>query len=200
MLIIFVKNPELGKVKTRLAKTVGDEKALEVYYQLLAHTFDITNKLTCCDKAVFYSEFINYADFWANGKYQKYLQEGNDLGETMLNSFALAFSRGYKNVVTMESDCIELSQDIIKQAFDMLRLNQVVIGPATDGGYYLLGMNKFYKEIFKNKEWSSENVLLDTLIDLKNNYASYKLLDTLSDVEEEKDWIVFKDRIAKIQK
>ena len=193
ILMVFVKNPELGKVKTRLASTIGEEKALEVYKALLAHTCTIVNPIgpTCrtdkFDKAVFYSDSITHNDLWNDERFQKYLQEGEDLGEKMLNAFALAFNRGYDKVVVIGSDCPQLTAEIIGKSFESLNFNEVVIGPAKDGGYYLLGMNKLYKELFQNKKWSSENVLLDTLIDLKKTNISYTLLETLSDVDREED-------------
>ena len=212
LLMIFVKNPELGKVKTRLASTIGEEKALEVYKTLLAHTSTIVNSIGF-DKAVFYSDSITHNDLWTNEKCQKNLQEGEDLGEKMLSAFTFAFAIGYKNVVIIGSDCIQLTAKIIEEAFELLipaclpagqagpadRSNDVVIGPAKDGGYYLLGMNKLYKELFQNKKWSSENVLLDTLIDLKKRNVPYKLLETLSDVDHEEDLGELRKLIGKNQ-
>ena len=212
LLMIFVKNPELGKVKTRLASTIGEEKALEVYKTLLAHTSTIVNSIGF-DKAVFYSDSITHNDLWNNEKFQKYLQQGEDLGEKMLSAFTFAFAIGYKNVVIIGSDCIQLTAKIIEEAFELLipaclpagqagpadRSNDVVIGPAKDGGYYLLGMNKLYKELFQNKKWSSENVLLDTLIDLKKRNVPYKLLETLSDVDHEEDLGELRKLIGKNQ-
>lgn len=210
ILMIFVKNPELGKVKTRLASTIGEEKALEVYKTLLAHTCTIVNFIdpACLpagqagpagrfDKAVFYSDIITHNDLWNDEKFQKYLQEGEDLGEKMLNAFALSFSRGYDKVVVIGSDCPQLTTEIIEKSFEALNFNEVVIGPAKDGGYYLLGMNKLYKELFQNKTWSSENVLLDTLIDLKKTNIPYTLLETLSDVDREEDLGELKKLISK---
>ncbi len=199
ILMIFVKNPELGKVKTRLASTIGEGNALEVYKTLLAHTCTIVNSIGF-DKAVFYSDSITHNDLWNDEKFQKYLQEGEDLGEKMLSAFTFAFAIGYKNVVIIGSDCIQLTTKIIEEAFELLISNDVVIGPAKDGGYYLLGMNKLYKELFQNKIWSSENVLLDTLIDLKKINVSYKLLKTLSDVDREEDLGELRKLIGKTER
>jgi len=184
--MVFVKNPELGKVKTRLAKTMGDERALEVYKELLQHTSNVANKVTS-DKAVFYSSFIDKADMWANEAYDKYLQEGNDLGEKMLNAFGLAFQQGYEKIIIIGSDCYELAPEIVEQAFVRLEEKDVVIGPAKDGGYYLLGMKSLYMKLFSNKPWSTENVLVDTLLDVKEMGLNYELLETLSDVDHETD-------------
>jgi uncharacterized protein len=187
LLMIFVRNPELGKVKTRLAKTVGDKRALEVYNDLLKYTRDISIKCSS-EKAVFYSHFIDDFDGWSNVLYQKFVQEGiNDLGVRMQNAFKLAFEKGYNRVVIIGSDCLEISTHDIEEAFFSLEKKDVIVGPAKDGGYYLLGMNKLHLELFKNKTWSSENVLSDTLLDIEKLNLTYHLLDILSDVDYEDD-------------
>lgn len=186
LLMVFVKNPQRGKVKTRLAKTVGDEKALEIYKVLLDHTLTIAKRGNW-DKAIFYSDYIDDTDMWNKAKFSQFVQEGNDLGERMLNAFKYAFSKQYKSVIIIGSDCLELNENIISDGFDLLKNNEVVIGPAKDGGYYLLGMRTLYKELFMNKQWSTENVLLDTLLDITKLDVSIKLLPTLSDIDEEKD-------------
>ncbi len=186
LLMVFVKNPQRGRVKTRLAKTVGEEKALEIYKVLLDHTFSIAKKGNC-DKAVFYSDYIDETDMWNKARFGQFFQEGNDLGERMLNAFKYAFSQQYKSVIIIGSDCLDLNEQIITDAFEILKENEVVIGPAKDGGYYLLGMRTLYTELFMNKQWSTENVLLDTLLDINKLDVSVKLLPTLSDIDEEKD-------------
>ena len=87
LLIIFIKNPELGKVKTRLAKTMGEKKALEIYKSLLSHTHAITKNVNT-DKAVFYSDYVDHSDQWEDSIYLKKVQKGSNLGERMLNAFA----------------------------------------------------------------------------------------------------------------
>ncbi len=184
--MVFIKNPVLGKVKTRLAKTIGEEKALNVYKMLLDHTHKVAKRVNT-DKAVFYSDFINSDDVWKKDKFQQFIQNGNDLGDRMSNAFLKVFNMGYKKVVIIGSDCFDLNEDIISEAFSILEEHEVVIGPAKDGGYYLLGMKSHHEQLFKNKAWSTENVLLDTLLDLSNLNLSFKLLPTLSDIDQEKD-------------
>lgn len=188
-LIIFVDNPQLGKVKARLARTVGDEKALEVYLHLLIHAFNITSNLQV-DKAVFYSNFISENDIWEQAGYDQFLQKGRNMGARMMNAFSMGFNRGYDKVVFMSSSCAELSSVLIKEAFDRLNDVNVVIGPATEGGYYLFGMRKYHKELFKNKEWNTENLLLDILLDLNRFKLTYTILPTLTEIEEEKDLVL----------
>jgi len=194
LIMIFVRNPELGKVKTRLAKTIGNEKALHIYNLLLDHTNKVSKRVNA-DKAIFYSDYINDTDQWKNDGFIQLMQKGNDLGEKMSNAFLIAFSMGYKKVIIIGSDCFDLSEDIITDAFNLLDENEVVLGPAKDGGYYLLGMKTFYASLFQNKVWSTENVLLDTLLDLSNLNVSSKLLPTLSDIDEEKDLLQYQNLI-----
>lgn len=186
LLIIFVKNAIPGKVKTRLAKTMGEQKAMEVYQQLLKYTHQATHKLPM-DKAVYYSDSIETGDIWDTGDYKKLVQEGSDLGKRMLNAFKAGFSKNYKKIIIIGSDCPEITSKIITEAFDALPQNNFVIGPTHDGGYYLLGMASLYAVLFKNKRWSSDEVLHDTLVDIRNMNGSYKLLKELTDIDREDD-------------
>lgn len=179
-LIIFTRNPELGKVKTRLAKSVGDESALEIYKFLLKHTVEITENLNV-DKFVFYSENIHRDDIWDVDIFRKKIQSGNDLGEKMHNAFSEIFGLGYEKAVIIGSDMFDLNQKDLETAFDALQTNQLVIGPATDGGYYLLGMKELNKEIFQNKNWGTNTVLEETLAHLKEK--NYVLLEERNDVD-----------------
>ena len=186
LLMIFAKNPEIGKVKTRLAKTIGDKKALMIYLKLLEHTHAIADKVFA-DKAIFYSEKVQDFDILDYYKFPKFLQKGNDLGDKMERAFGQAFGQDYEKVIIIGSDCFELSTEIIEDAFAALDDSNVVIGPSNDGGYYLLGMDRHYPHLFKHKKWSTENVFLDTLLDIKKLKLSYNILPTLTDVDEEKD-------------
>ncbi|MDE0536242.1 TIGR04282 family arsenosugar biosynthesis glycosyltransferase [Tenacibaculum sp. L6] len=180
LLLIFTRNPELGKVKTRLAKTIGDEAALDIYKFLLEHTKQVTQNLSC-NKAVYYSVKVRENDIWDTSVYQKHLQDGNDLGIRMHNAFQQAFSTGYKKVVIIGSDLPELTSEHINVAYEKLNSNDVVMGPAEDGGYYLLGMKKLHANIFQHKDWGTSTVRKDTLNDLQNE--SVFLLETLNDVD-----------------
>lgn len=186
LLIIFVKNPELGKVKTRLAATIGEKEALKVYKQLLKHTYLIT-KNQPVDKVVYYSDFVDHFDEWDNDTFQKHCQTGRELGERMSNAFDWAFDKGYKNVCIIGSDCYELDQKTIQDAFDRLETNDIVIGPSLDGGYYLIGMKKPHHFLFKNKHWSTGLVLKETIKDIKLRNISACLLSVLRDVDVESD-------------
>jgi rSAM/selenodomain-associated transferase 1 len=180
LLLIFTRNPELGEVKTRLAKTIGKEKALAIYKFLLDHTKKVTANLSC-DKAVYYSVKVRENDLWDATIYQKKKQFGEDLGIRMKNAFQNSFAAGYEKVLIVGSDLIDLSEEIIEKGFLQLASNDVVMGPAEDGGYYLLGMKSIHPNVFENKAWGTATVREDTLYDLKDKKVH--LLNELNDAD-----------------
>ncbi len=191
-LLIFIKNSILGKVKTRLAKDVGNEEALRIYQQLLAHTQFITQDFPH-DKFVYYSDFIPESDTW-NSNYQKALQTGNDLGQRMSKAFESAFQAGYQPVIIIGSDCPTLTSQHLETTLSHLQTHDFVIGPATDGGYYLLAMKAFTPIVFENKSWSTDTVLSSTLADMAQANQTVYLLPELSDIDTLADWKRFEDK------
>lgn len=186
-MIIFARNPIEGKVKTRLAATLGKEKALGIYLELLAHTASITQSVAC-DRFVFYADGITKNDVWDDQTFFKQEQHGDDLGERMSNAFNTVFKLGYKRAIIIGTDCFELTSQLIDQAFDRLTAYSVVIGPSFDGGYYLLGMDQLHAALFVGKAWSTDSVYTSTLQDLSNQHISFHQLPTLSDIDTEADW------------
>ncbi|MFC5193783.1 TIGR04282 family arsenosugar biosynthesis glycosyltransferase [Bizionia hallyeonensis] len=183
-LIIFTRNPELGKCKTRLAKIIGNEAALEIYKHLLKHTAE-TAKNVSVDRYVFYSEAIQKEDLWNPEFFKKKLQEGFDLGERMENAFSELFQLGYEKVLIIGSDLLDLNAEIISEGFQKLNENDYVLGPAKDGGYYLFGMKQLHPKVFKNKAWGTESIRKDTLDDLQNE--DIHLLEILNDIDTFED-------------
>ena len=180
LLIIFTRNPILGKVKTRLAKTVGDKTALDIYTFVLKKTKEITLD-SPCDKVVYYSEKLIKNDIWNCNSFRKEVQSGEDLGAKMKNSFYDAFENNYRKVVLIGSDIYDLESYHINEAFKKLDTNDVVMGPALDGGYYLIGLKKMHPKIFDNKKWGSSTVRKDTLKNLEK--VDVHLLPILNDVD-----------------
>lgn len=195
-LLIFIKNPELGKAKTRLAATLGKEKALEIYLKLLAHTRQIALE-TKAERHLFYSQFIDKTDPWDNKEFIKHLQIPDpNLGSKMLASFEHLLNSGIKKALIIGSDCLELNSSIVNAGFDTLAKHDTIIGPAKDGGYYSIGFNfeklgqsapLVLKDTFLNKTWSHENVCTEALATFKQHKLSYTLLPVLSDVDVEED-------------
>jgi len=185
-LLLFVRNPEKGKVKTRLAQDLGDDQALAIYLELL----DITRSVamaTPAERLLFYSNFIPENDDWPEAHFQKHLQSNGDLGARMEAAFEQALETHQKAVI-IGSDCPELSPEIIEQAFIQLENCDAVFGPANDGGYYLLGLKTVIPTVFREMVWSTESVLSETLTRLDAAGNSYALLPELSDVDHAEDW------------
>ena len=180
LILVFTRNPELGKCKTRLAKTVGDENALTIYKMLLQHTANVVEQIDF-DKAVYYSVKVRNHDLWDNTIYQKHQQIGADLGLRMQHAFINSFKAGYEKVLIVGSDLYDLKPSHIQEAFDKLNTHDVTIGPAEDGGYYLLGMKTLQPYIFENKQWGTETVREATLNDLKKQ--TVYLLEELNDID-----------------
>lgn len=186
-LLIFIRNPELGKVKTRLARTVGDAEAMRIYQLLLEKTR--TAALGCAaERWLFYSDFVDSNDDWPFAFFQKKTQHTGDLGERMEAAFQEAFRAGGQKAVIIGSDCPELSGELLQQAFDLLDTADFVLGPVPDGGYYLLGMNELASSVFRDIEWSTKTVREKTLKKIAALQKSVALLPMLSDVDTEEDW------------
>ncbi len=185
-LIIFIKNPVKGKIKTRLARTIGPENALAVYIELLSHTAAVS-KPVMAHRKCYYSDFIVNNDMFFDEYFEKQLQKGEEQGERMYNAFKDSFGEWSEKVILIGSDCYELNSGIIEEAFKALNDHDFVIGPAFDGGYYLIGMKSLNKAVFENKPWSSENVFLDTLLDITKGGYSHYILPTLNDIDAEED-------------
>lgn len=184
LLIIFVKNPEEGRVKTRLAKKTGNKVALNIYKELLSRTVSTTKRLEV-SKTVYYSNEIPLEDLWKDSIFNKGLQQGADLGERMENAFLENFSKGFRQIVLIGSDIYDLQENDILQAFEALKQHDIVFGPAMDGGYYLLGMNSLTSEVFRNKDWGTSSVLESSLKDLENKKVF--LLKKRQDIDEYED-------------
>jgi rSAM/selenodomain-associated transferase 1 len=184
-LVVFTKNPVAGKVKTRLAKDIGDTMALKVYMQLLKHTREITQELDFCENKIFYDEFIPARDNWKEDYYDKYLQGEGDLATKMRNAYKTMFDEGYEHVIIMSPDCPELTSARIKQAFALLRNKDFVIGPLRDGGYYLLGMSAYNPEVIENMEFGTGKACAETIKRFEEMGASYKELPETYDVDYE---------------
>ncbi len=186
MLIIFVKNPVIHEVKTRLAAEIGAENAVFVYQKLIEYTATVVSKIDV-PKLVFYGNEMPDKDIWAEMGYERQAQIGKDLGERMENAFAWAFAEGHKKCVIIGSDCAELRAEILEEAFFSLEKKDFVIGEAEDGGYYLLGMKKLFSPLFRGKMWSTNNVFKEALFEIQKGVFSLHLLPKLNDIDTLED-------------
>lgn len=185
-LIIFTKNPELGKCKTRLASTVGDENALNIYKRLLEHTRKVSASLPL-KRHLFYDQSIIKNDLWDSKDFNKYVQVEGSLGEKMSAAFKTVFEQNDGPVLVIGSDCIDITENIIEGALTKLDNSDFVIGPTFDGGYYLLGMNKFSPEVLQNINWSTETVFEETIKAIEGVGKNYACTKKLSDIDFEED-------------
>lgn len=178
-LIIFVKKTEAGKVKTRLASEIGDKKALEVYLHLLQITKKVADE-SLLPYTVWYHDGVENADLWSPAP--KAQQADGDLGVKM----KLALAKTLKNTqkaCLIGSDCPQLTAPILHAAFEALEKVAIVLGPAQDGGYYLIGMKEEIPEIFENIEWSTPEVFRSTLAIIHKLDLTYHLLPILTDID-----------------
>ncbi|MEP5341711.1 MAG: TIGR04282 family arsenosugar biosynthesis glycosyltransferase [Algibacter sp.] len=199
LIITFVRNPELGKVKSRLAKSIGEVSALDVYKILLKHTEHVLHNLDC-DKAVYYSVKIREHDIWDPEIYQKHKQEGEDLGVRMQNAFKNGFLSGYEKIIIVGSDLYDLSPEIINKAFNELDNHDSVIGPAEDGGYYLLGMKTLHPSVFNVKNWGTNTVYKQTISHLANhNMYVLEILNDIDTIEDLQPYNIFKSYVEQLK-
>ncbi len=195
VVLVFFRNPEKGAVKTRLAATVGDEEALRIYLFLAEKTRLAVRDTPEVRRWTLYSSFVPEHDEWDPLFFEKKTQTPGDLGERLKNAFRAAFEDGARQVVVVGTDCPDLSPELLDEAFGALDSGDpVVIGPAFDGGYYLLGTNDFFPELFDGIAWSTDRVLQQTLQRAAALGKSCRLLPTLRDVDTEEDWKDFRAR------
>jgi rSAM/selenodomain-associated transferase 1 len=188
-ILVFVRAPESGRVKTRLAAEIGDAAALRIYRRLAEHAMAEARSLAS-DAAL----RIHYTPAAGGDAVATWLgdatylpQEDADLGTRMRSAFAAAFAAGHRRVVIIGSDLPDLSADALRRAFRLLESHPVVLGPAADGGYYLLGMREMISGVFDDVPWSTERVLDITLARLRASGCEPAMLETLRDVDRAAD-------------
>ena len=209
VLIIFLKYPESGKVKTRLAKDIGDEKACSIY-KLLAEnviknvilknpkTYNVHFFFTPANKKNEIKDWLQPILANNQGIGTKYShQEGNTLGERMSNAFKQTLQgEGCKSCIIIGTDCPEIDATLIENAFDILKEKDIVIGPCKDGGYYLLGMSRFVPDLFSDIDWSTDRVFDQTIEKIQKNNLSCGILKTLADIDTQEDLSYHLSKVA----
>jgi rSAM/selenodomain-associated transferase 1 len=184
-LIIFLRLPEKGKVKTRLAATVGEEMALHIYKHLVSCVMELAS--SSGKKVYLFFKDALPPESDRDKRFSYHIQSEGNLGMKMANALSYVLNHHDKAVV-IGSDCPELSLSMLEKSYSLLEDNTIVIGPAQDGGYYLLGCKKAYPSLFEDISWSTSSVLRQTIEKIKEENLSYLLLDTLSDIDSEEDW------------
>ena len=186
VVLIFCRNEIPGRVKTRLAAALGEDRAMDIYRKLCDHTASMASALDAY-KIVCYDCRVEITDRWDGCADERWLQRGDDLGARMEAAVRCAFHQGYGKVILIGTDCPQLTSPILESAFAELDSNEVVIGPAEDGGYYLLALKSVQPEFFRNKNWGTESVLPETIANAARLGLRYTLLPVLRDVDTAAD-------------
>ena len=149
---------------------------------LREHTAKVTEGVDA-ELMVYYSRFVPSSDLFFNDNFLPRLQKGDDLGERMFHAIKEGFEAGFAHVVLIGTDCYELSCKILSEAFSALERYDAVIGPATDGGFYLIGLNRLLPELFLDRQWSTCKVFEETTTILHRFAIEYERLPILSDID-----------------
>ena len=183
-LIVFMKNIREGFVKTRLAKDIGIPAARRIYERLITYTEKVCRHLEA-DVYIFYSDFIDYNSFGTANVKGRFIQTGADLGDRMYQAFRILDM--YEKRLIIGSDCPGLTEDIISEAYMKLEDHDFVLGPANDGGYYLLGLNALSEELFSGIMWSSDKVFSTTKKKIRQTGKTCAMLQELIDIDTNED-------------
>lgn len=191
LFIVFVKYPAPGKVKRRLAAATGARAACRAYREIAvgvvrrcAPARDSNYRLSICFTP---SRHRNRIRQWLCVPAGYALQPLGDIGRRMSRAFQRAFGQGFKKVVLAGSDCPGLDRTAVSSAFHLLQRSDVVLGPALDGGYYLIGLNAHQPELFQGIDWSTEKVFEQTAAQVAAQGLSLATLATLRDIDRGSD-------------
>ena len=198
-LLFFVKYPEKGKVKSRLAAVIGDDSAVSLYKNLVAQMLSTLKEGTFPLYICFFPKNAQKPiKNWLGREYHYIPQNGKDLGERMRNGFIDGFAMGYKRVVLIGSDIPDLPMKYIEEAFKSLKEMDAVIGPAFDGGYYLIGFRdkSFFPQLFEGIAWGTENVFDETMKKLKRFKRAVHTLPYHRDIDTAEDLKHLKGRLS----
>jgi len=191
-LIVFLKYPENKKVKTRLGKNIGTQRATELYRETASFLADSFSGSQNWKTFFFYTPQKRKEDIlkWLGNRDAFFFaQEGESLGQRISHAFGKCFSLGFNNIVIIGTDCVMITEEDMKNAFSLLSQKELdaVLGPATDGGYYLLGLCREMDAVFQNIQWSTSHVFKETEKRMRENGLRHAVMRKLTDIDEEKD-------------
>lgn len=191
LLIVFAKYPEPGTVKTRLARDIGPESAALVYRKCArlvldavaphdSHAYDLMVACLPADR-------IGAAAQWLGRHDNIRAQQGTDLGSRMHNAFCAGFAEGHEKIILIGTDCPAVTREIIEQGFAGLDRDEAVLGPAADGGYYLIGLRRPASALFESISWGTNRVAHQTMAKLRALGMTCSLLPELRDIDRMDD-------------
>ncbi len=192
-ILLFVKYPEPGRVKTRLAATVGADAAARIYRRLVAAVIeslpDEEELVVAFDPPEKRAEIVAWLGAAPAGRRAVFLpQAEGDLGARLERAFAETFALGFENVAVIGSDCIELTPATFTATWQALGSHDAVLGPSTDGGYYLLALREPCAALFRDIAWSTDAVRAETLARARSAGLRVLELAALPDIDTEADW------------
>jgi uncharacterized protein len=182
-LIIFTRYPEPGKTKTRLIPALGEDGSAQLHRRMAEHTVKQTRSLSCAIEVWYVGGSEELMQDWLGKDLWYREQPAGDLGDRMCGAFRSAFEQGYQSVMIVGTDCPGLTTDFMAQGFASLQNYMVTIGPAIDGGYYLIGLQQLVPELFQGITWSTATVFSETLAITDRLQLPTHLLPSLSDID-----------------
>ncbi len=192
-LIIFTRYPESGKTKTRLIPALGEEGAANLQKRLTEYTVTEASQLSVNVRVYFSGGNETLMRDWLGNDYEYYPQSQGDLGEKLIAALAESFTKYVEKIVIIGIDCPDLDATLINQAFKELTDHDVVLGPAEDGGYYLIGLRSFVPELFQGIQWGTDVVFKQTIAIAQTKELKISYLPTFNDIdtpEDLKKWMI----------
>ena len=186
-LMVFTRYPEAGSVKTRLIPALGKTGAARIHKKMTEGTIKTASHFKGELEVHFSGGNRKLMKKWLSNRLRYRKQKGKDLGEKLCNAFKMAFSEGSKKIVIIGTDCPRLTADHINKAFSLLDKFDLVLGPARDGGYYLIGLNNYRPELFKNIDWGSHLVFQQTVNIAQTRSIKLATLEKLADIDMPED-------------
>jgi hypothetical protein len=197
-LLVFVKLPVAGQVKTRLQPELSPELAARLYRAMVDDVFAALERPGQWDLVAFFSPLERERAFreWLPGSIGLVAQSGADLGERLANAFGWSHAQGHSRTIVVGTDMPTLDSDVLSDAFRALDRDDVVLGPSTDGGYYLVGLSEPRPELFENVDWSTSEVLEQTIARIDDTRATYHLLPERTDIDTWQDALTVLEEIV----
>ena len=190
-LLVFVRAPRPGAVKTRLAQAIGAVPACAAYRRIVATLLIHLQSLAAVELCFTPDNAMAEIQPWLKKGWQAAPQGDGDLGLRLHSAFERAFAAGAQRVLAIGSDCPMVTADLLREAWDGLQTHDVVLGPATDGGYWLIGLRQLQPNLFRGVQWSTEDVFAETIRRVQHAGLSVRLLRELTDVDTDRDWRAF---------
>jgi len=199
ILLIFIKYPQAGFVKSRLAESIGKGSATGLY-KMFCETILANAHHKAFQRILFYSPKNKKSEIvvWL-GRQMMVAQSGRHLGQKLSAAFKYAFKNGARRVVVVGTDSPLITNRIILKAFKVLERKLCVIGPSLDGGYYLIGLSKYRDDIFKGINWSTSKVLSQTLDKLKRSRVDHEFLEKSFDVDDKASLLLLRQAVCKLR-